>query len=590
MKLSRFLLTASIILSLLMLLMLEMAVWIMSESLQNYSSQQFYKELRESTQSELEQQGLLLFQFSRHLLQDEEISINETREYLEKNIHSYQQFYFFDMQGNLLENQESLPQELARIFYVELEHLIEQNWVNSRRNFYYPEDFSNEEETESGLLFMFEIFPEQNLVMALSKDFRLNIYRYRLFQEKMKNYSMKMLLWVSLMFVLLSVLGSLLLYQILSRLFIAPLNAIEKGLNALKNKNFSHRLKEEQSPELKSISEGFNQTSETLRHSYEEIREREEKYRTLIENLPQMVFLKDVNSRYISCNRAFAQFMGLAPAEVTGKFDTDFHPQELAAKYVKDDKRIMATGVKENLVEQFFRNGKKTIYNTIKTPVNDSQGNVQGILGIVFDITKIKEKEETIRALNETLEQKVKERTRELEKAYRNMEELSTTDPLTGLHNRRYFNDHAQKIWNHCLRFQENVGVLMIDIDHFKTYNDAYGHLIGDDAIRDVAECLHIASRRSDDLAARYGGEEFVMLIPRADPEQLEAVAQKIQEMIRSKRIPHKKSPIAEYLTLSIGSYQGIPAEDKHLEYFTDQADKALYKAKEEGRNRYVAF
>jgi len=573
-----------------MLLMLEMAAWIMSESLQNFSSTQFYKELQESSQSELEQQGLLLFQYCKHLLQNEEMTVASARELLEKDIHSYQQFYFYNMKGELLENQDSPSPELNLIFREELEPLIEKNWLNNRKNFYYPEDFSQQKEQEAGLLFIFEIFSEQDLVIALSKDFRLNLYRYRLFQETMRNYSMKMLLWVSLIFILLSALGALLFFQLLSRLFIKPLNSIEKGLNALKNKDFQYRMKEEQSPELKSISEGFNQTSKTLEESYEEIREREEKYRTLIENLPQMVFLKDTDSRYVSCNRAFAQFMGLSPEDVPGKYDTDFHRPELAAKYVRDDKRIMATGVKENLEEQLLRNGKKTTFSTIKTPVNDSHGKVVGILGIVIDITKIKEKEDTIRALNETLEQKVKERTRELEKAYRNMEELSITDPLTGLSNRRHFNDQARKIWNHCLRFKENIGILMMDIDHFKAYNDAYGHLVGDEAIRDVSECLHIASRRSDDLAARYGGEEFVMLIPRADPEQLKAVAEKILEMIRAKKIPHKKSPTADILTLSIGSYQGIPSEDKHLEFFTDQADKALYKAKEKGRNRYVAL
>lgn len=590
MKLSRFLLAASIILSLLMFLMLEISVWIMSESLQNFGSRQFYKELQESTQAELEQQGRLFFQFSEHLIQNENTSENYIIEFFQENIHPYQQFYFFNMQGELLGNQQELSQELTLLFHDQLERVIEKTWVNDRKVFYYPDDFTGQEKEDLGLLMMFEILPEQNLVVALSKDFRLNLYRYRLFQEKMKGYSMKMLLWVSLIFLFLSSMGALLFYQLLSRLFITPLKVIEAGLNALRKKKFQYRLKENQSTELKSISEGFNQTAETLERSYREIEKREETYRTLIENLPQMVFLKDIDSMYISCNRAFAQFMGLTPEQVPGKFDKDFHSEELAASYVRDDKRIMASGIKEQIEEKILQEGRQYCYSTIKTPVSDNHGNVVGILGIVIDITKIKEKEETIRALNESLEQKVQERTRELEQAYKNMEELSTTDPLTGLHNRRYFNDRAQNIWNHCLRFKENIGLLMIDIDHFKAYNDAYGHLAGDEAIRNVAECLHIASRRSDDLAARYGGEEFVMIIPHSDEEQLQAVAEKILRMIRGKKLPHKKSPISDILTLSIGSFWGIPSEDKPLEYFTDQADKALYKAKEEGRNRYVAL
>ncbi len=138
------------------------------------------------------------------------------------------------------------------------------------------------------------------------------------------------------------------------------------------------------------------QAEETLRKS-------ENKYRTLIENLPQRVFSKDRNSVYVSCNENFARDVGIRPEEFKGKTDYDFFPRELAEKYRQDDKRVMETGKTENIEEKYVRKGQEMIVQTVKTPIKDGQGNISGVLGIFWDITDLKRAQEELRRTHEKL-------------------------------------------------------------------------------------------------------------------------------------------------------------------------------------------
>jgi PAS domain S-box-containing protein len=138
------------------------------------------------------------------------------------------------------------------------------------------------------------------------------------------------------------------------------------------------------------------QAEETLRKS-------ENKYRTLIENLPQRVFSKDRNSIYVSCNENFARDVGIRPEEFKGKTDYDFFPKELAEKYRQDDKRVMETGRAENIEEKYVRSGQEMIVHTVKTPIKDEQGNIAGILAIFWDITDLKHAQEELQKTQERL-------------------------------------------------------------------------------------------------------------------------------------------------------------------------------------------
>jgi PAS domain S-box-containing protein len=146
----------------------------------------------------------------------------------------------------------------------------------------------------------------------------------------------------------------------------------------------------------------------------EALRQSETKYRTLVENIPQKVFIKNRDSRYVSCNQNFAQDLGIRPEEVLGKTDYDFFPKELADKYRADDKRIIETGRNENIEERYIQEGQEVWVNTIKTPVKDENANIVGVLGTFFDITErkraeqaLKESEDRFRAVFETAQDSI---------------------------------------------------------------------------------------------------------------------------------------------------------------------------------------
>lgn len=165
------------------------------------------------------------------------------------------------------------------------------------------------------------------------------------------------------------------------------------------------------------------------------------------------------------------------------------------------------------------------------------------------------------------------------------LERFSNRDGLTGLSNRRYFEQRLQEEWSLSTRQQRPIALLFIDIDYFKRYNDHYGHLRGDDCLRRVAEAIGKAVKRDIDVAARYGGEEFVILLPGTDLSGAEQVARELQTAIRHLHIEHRSSNVEPFVTLSIGIASLIPRFPDKPEELLHAADTALYEAKHHGRN-----
>lgn len=188
------------------------------------------------------------------------------------------------------------------------------------------------------------------------------------------------------------------------------------------------------------------------------------------------------------------------------------------------------------------------------------------------------------RVANARLEQRVQERTLALEEANARLAELSATDQLTGLKNRRYLDGLLHDEFSRCLRYSRSISLLLLDIDHFKRFNDSYGHQVGDDCLRAVAGALREAVRHQVDQVARYGGEEFCVVLPETDAEGAVVVADRIrlavealQFVVNGQRVP---------VTVSVGVAAMIPRDlpDAHL--LVLNTDKALYEAKAAGRNR----
>lgn len=166
---------------------------------------------------------------------------------------------------------------------------------------------------------------------------------------------------------------------------------------------------------------------------------------------------------------------------------------------------------------------------------------------------------------------------------------LSTIDGLTGIANRRRFDDLLLKEWGRAQREKEPISVLLIDIDNFKKYNDTYGHLQGDECLRTVAHALKTACKRLTDVMARYGGEEFAAVLPKTDLNGGSVFAAKIIKMIGELELEHDQNAEFGKITVSIGVTSVIPNDDITSVEAIDFADGCLYEAKETGRNKYIA-
>ncbi|HET8731509.1 MAG TPA: 7TM diverse intracellular signaling domain-containing protein [Moraxellaceae bacterium] len=188
------------------------------------------------------------------------------------------------------------------------------------------------------------------------------------------------------------------------------------------------------------------------------------------------------------------------------------------------------------------------------------------------------------RRANEQLEARVQERTVALEEANRRLAALSATDQLTGLKNRRFLDDLLHEEFQRCFRYGRPIALLLLDIDHFKRFNDTYGHVVGDECLRAVAGALRYAVRTQVDQVARYGGEEFCVVLPETDAEGARVVAERIREAVEALefRVGDRHVPV----TVSVGVAAMIPGSTEDAQMLVLSTDKALYQAKEAGRNR----
>lgn len=165
------------------------------------------------------------------------------------------------------------------------------------------------------------------------------------------------------------------------------------------------------------------------------------------------------------------------------------------------------------------------------------------------------------------------------------LQRLTNVDGLTGLSNRRYFDEYFETEWRQAAREGQPLALLLVDIDHFKQYNDTYGHLAGDQVLREVAQAVQRAFQRPRDLVARLGGEEFVVVLPQTSRENVAALAARAVGAVEALDLRHISSPVSARLTVSVGAAGCLPGREDRRLVLLDTADKALYAAKHAGRN-----
>lgn len=189
-----------------------------------------------------------------------------------------------------------------------------------------------------------------------------------------------------------------------------------------------------------------------------------------------------------------------------------------------------------------------------------------------------------LRRRSQVVEQLVFDRTKKLNEANEELDRLSKTDGLTGLANRRHFDEFLAEEWRRARRDKKSMSIIMIDVDHFKLFNDHYGHVAGDECLRNVSQALQRIFKRPGDLVARYGGEEFAVILP--NTKDALKMANYCKTNIQNLRIPHDLSKVSDVITVSVGLSSSIPTDNLEANDVVRKADEALYSAKDSGRNQ----
>ncbi len=270
----------------------------------------------------------------------------------------------------------------------------------------------------------------------------------------------------------------------------------------------------------------------------------------------------------VRINRAMADLLGRSRDEIVGSACVDVlgeHCSPDGACPVKSCKRAGMFHTYE--INRPFASGESRHFLVSSASLMTIDG-LSGFVAQYKDITPQKQAEQV------------------MEQANAELERLAGIDGLTGVSNRRTFDNALREEWNRLCREKRQLSVILCDIDHFKGYNDTLGHQPGDDCLRKVARALEASCNRPADLVARYGGEEFVFLLPETPPEGGIRVAEAAREKVAELALPHPASPVCGYVTLSFGVAGAVCRPEEYPDALVEKADVSLYQAKKQGRNR----
>lgn len=309
-----------------------------------------------------------------------------------------------------------------------------------------------------------------------------------------------------------------------------------------------------------------------------------EMYRIFYEDNPSMYFTADENGSVLSVNKFGISQLGFTPEELIGQpIINIFHPDD------KEGVRLQIESCLENPqrtvqieARKVDKNGRIRWVRESACAVRDVEGHLV-VLVTCDDITKRKQAEDELRHANRSLQAAHKE----LQQMFEHEQVLARTDVLTGLFNRRHFFDLAVREFNGSLRYKRQLALILFDVDGFKKANDTFGHGFGDETLIKISQAAK-SQVREVDILARYGGDEFVILMPQTNAEQAFLLAERIRKAVETADIDVEG--IALSATISLGVAEIAPAIDSSVESIISRADKALYQAKQSGRNHAVIY
>ena len=310
-----------------------------------------------------------------------------------------------------------------------------------------------------------------------------------------------------------------------------------------------------------------------LRETLAEVRATQGRYRTLFENTNDAVFLIDTHHKYIETNRQAADLLATPEESLVGKSIYDVVPKD-EAKVVEENFRRLENGETLPLFERTLirSDGSRRKVEVSISKIVDSAGKTRFFQSVMRDVTERKRLEQDLRI---SLEE---------------MESLAMTDGLTGLLNRRSITDHADAEWHRSRREHRPMCIAVVDLDNLKEVNDSLGHQKGDEVIVQLATTIKACLRRYD-WAGRWGGDEFMLVFPGSNLVEAQQIAERLRnqyselELIGS--LVLEKKP---YLSIGIAVFSGRSGDDLDIGELFGQADKALYRAKQAGRNRVEVY
>jgi two-component system cell cycle response regulator len=300
-----------------------------------------------------------------------------------------------------------------------------------------------------------------------------------------------------------------------------------------------------------------------IRLNSETQQEQAERLRTIVNSMAEGLLIIEPDGRVQFTNPACDQYLGYAPGELAGKTIFDLLNSHVAQEYLDYFGRYAANpetanshGTREVIIRHKF--GTSVCMDLTLTPMFMRQ---PLFIGLLHDITHHKMSEDAL-------------------------QRAAMVDPLTKIANRRHFDTFLEKEWQRAMRSGSPLSLVVLDVDHFKLYNDSLGHAAGDVCLQQVAQAINAHALRATDLAARYGGEEFVLLFAETDADSALALAESIRCHVEALQLPHPRSITSPWLTLSVGVATIYPHHMENTEALFVAADRAMYAAKEGGRNQ----
>jgi diguanylate cyclase (GGDEF)-like protein/PAS domain S-box-containing protein len=288
-----------------------------------------------------------------------------------------------------------------------------------------------------------------------------------------------------------------------------------------------------------------------------------------------------VDGRWLNVNRRCCEIVGYSKNELRELTFADItHPEDLEADWALVRALLAGERSTYSMDKRYFTSDNRLVWvNLTVSLVRNAVEKPDYFIAVIEDITVRKQLEAERDQLIESLEERVRERTAELE-------ELTRTDALTGIANRRRLDEQLVSEWDRSMRARQPLSMVLIDVDYLKGLNDGLGHGFADRALVSLAKALTASARRPGDITARFGGDEFILLLPETGPEGAMTVARQVQEEVHRLDLPNPGSRSSAKLTVSQGVATAWPTKKGLSNSLMIAADRALYRAKDGGRNR----